>query len=104
METVSYPLRVPKEILSLAKLRASEEHLDQSTALRQLMYLGAEEYVLSLVERSRISIGKAAELLETGVSDLLELSEKHGIRLGATAEQQRQSRQTARELIKNNRR
>ncbi len=89
METVSYPLRVPQEILALAKLRAKEEYLDQSTALRQLLYLGAEEYVLSLVESGRISIGHASQLLNTSIQDMHRLAEKHGVRLGAKTREQR---------------
>lgn len=100
MESVSYPLRIPSEILALAKLRAKEEYVDQSTAIRQLLYLGAEEYVLNLVESGRISIGKAAELLKTSVSDLHRLAEKHGIRLGATSAQEQKSIQTMKSLLK----
>ena len=94
METDSYPSRMPEENMALARLRAKEEHLDQSTALRQLLYLGAEEYVLGLVESGRISIGKAAELLKTSVQDIHRLAEKHEMRIGATAEQQKKSTQT----------
>ena len=88
MESVSYPLRIPGEILELAKLRAKEEYVDQSTALRQLLYIGAEEYVLGLVESGRISIGRAAELLNVSVQDIHRFAEKHGVRLGATKGQQ----------------
>ncbi len=100
METISYPLRIPQEILTLAKLRAKEEYLDQSTALRQLLYLGAEEYVLGLVETGRISIGKAAELLKTTVQDIYRLAEKHDVRLSTTKEQQQKSTQTMKQLLK----
>ncbi|MBI4141286.1 hypothetical protein HY485_05610 [Candidatus Woesearchaeota archaeon] len=100
METISYPLRIPQEILTLAKLRAKEEYLDQTTALRQLLYLGAEEYVLNLVESGRIAIGKAAELLNLTIQDIHRLAEKHGIQLGATAEQQKKSSETIKKLLK----
>lgn len=100
METVSYPLRIPSEIVQLAKLRAKEEYLDQSTALRQLLYIGAEEYVLKLVETGRLSIGKGAELLRTSVHDMHRLAEKHGVRLGATKEQQMKSSETLKKLLK----
>ena len=98
MATVSYPLRIPEEILALAKLRSKEEYVDQSTAIRQLLYLGAEGYVLGLVDSGRISIGKASELLRTSVQDVHRLAEKHGVRLGATNEQQRKSAETMRKL------
>lgn len=100
METISYPLRIPEEIMVLAKLRAKEEYTDQSTALRQLLYLGAEEYLLHLVETGRISIGRAAEVLKASVQDLHRLAEKHGIQLGATLEQEEKSIKTAKRLLK----
>ena len=100
MQTISYPLRIPEEIVILAKLRAKEEYVDQATALRQLLYIGAEEYVLSLVEAGRISIGRAAELLKTSIQDIYRLAEKHGVKLGATEEQQKKSIETAKKLIK----
>ncbi len=99
MEKVSYPLRIPEEIIVLAKMRAKEEYVDQSTALRQLLYIGAEEYVLSLVESGRISIGKATELLKVSVQDIYRLAVKHGVRLGATKEQQRKSNETMKKLM-----
>ena len=100
MAAVSYPLRIPEEILALAKLRSKEEYVDQSTAIRQLLYLGAEEYVLGLVESGRISIGRASELLKTSVQDVHRLAEKHGVRLAATNEQQRKSAETIGKLFR----
>jgi hypothetical protein len=37
----SYPLRIPQNLIELANLRTKEEHVDKSTALRQLLYMGA---------------------------------------------------------------
>lgn len=99
METKAYPLRIPEELITVAKLRGKEEHIDQATALRQLLYRGAEEYVLRMVEAGRISIGKAAELLRTSLQDIHQLAEKHNIRLGATAEQQQKSQEVMRKLV-----
>ncbi len=99
MKTVSYPLRIPKEIIELAALRSKEEYTDQSTALRQLLHMGAEEYILELVSSGRISIGKAAELLNISVYDIYKLAEKHGTKLGGTTEQQMISRKTAKRYL-----
>lgn len=95
MKTVSYPLRIPKELIELAALRSREEYIDKSTALRQLLHLGAEEYILELVSSGRISVGRAAELLNISVYDIYKLAEKHGMKLGGTVEQQMKSRKTA---------
>lgn len=99
MSTMPYPLRISEEILSLSKLRAKDEHVDQATALRQILYLGAEEYLLRLVSEGRISIGRAAEILRGSVYDIQRAALKHGIQLGATSEQARKSRETARKIF-----
>ncbi len=99
MTTTPYPLRIPEEILELSRLRAQEEHLDQTTALRQFLYVGAEEYVLHRVAEGRISIGHAAELLKTSVYDLHRLAKQHGIQLGASPEQARKSREMAKKIF-----
>ncbi len=100
MKTRSYPLRIPKEIVTVSKLRAMDEHLDQSTALRQFLYRGAEEYILKLVLNGRISIGKASELLNINIYDIYSLAEKYNLRLGSTLEQSRKSRETAIKILR----
>jgi len=96
-------LQIPRQLLSLAKLRAQDQYVDQSTALRQLLHLGAEEYILQLTESGRLSVGKAAEILELSVQDMYRLAEKHGVRLGASAEQQGESQKTVAKLFKKKR-
>ncbi len=54
MEAASYPLRIPKNILELAHFRTKEEHIDKSTALRQLLYIGAQDYVLDMYKKAEI--------------------------------------------------
>ncbi|MFA4887126.1 MAG: hypothetical protein WC595_02855 [Candidatus Nanoarchaeia archaeon] len=100
MESVPYPLRIPEEIIALAKMKAKEEYVDQSTAIRQLLYLGVEEYILSLIETGRISIGRAAELVKMPIQDIYRLAEKHNVRLGGTKSQQEKSVETMKRLMK----
>lgn len=101
MKTIAYPIRIPLEVLEVAKLRASEEYVDQATALRQLLYSGMEKYVLSLVASGRISISKAAELCGKSIQEVQILSEKHGVELGPTEDQQRKSKETLKKILKN---
>ncbi len=98
MTTVAYPLRVPKKLIELAELRSKEEYVDKATALRQLIYLGAEDYVMGLYEKGRISLSMAADLLDKNVHDIIRIAQKRGIRVGATEEQQKVSEETAKEL------
>lgn len=87
-KTVAYPLRVPRGLLEVADLRAREERVDRSTALRQLLYAGAEEYVLGLLARGRISLSKAAELLERSTLAVYALAQERGVILGAPLEEE----------------
>ncbi len=98
MRTKPYPLRIPRGLLELAELRCKEERTDKATALRQLLYAGAEEYVLRLLEEGRLTVGRAAELLELSVYDLHRLAQDHRAKIGATEEQYRRARDTARGL------
>lgn len=86
------PLRIPENLDKLAALSAQEQHTDKATALRQWLHGGAAQYVLKLVAEGRISMGRAAELLDLTVYDLHHLVETRGIELGATEEQRQQSR------------
>lgn len=54
---------------------------------------------IKLVEKGRISIGKASELLKKTIYDLQEAAKKHGIQLGATQKQAKKSRETAKKIF-----
>jgi len=92
------PLRIPESLYELASLNAQEQHTDKSTALRRWLHEGAAHYVVNLVAEGRISVGRAAELLEASPHDIYRIAESRGIELGATAEQRRQSREVASKL------
>lgn len=91
----SYPLRIPQNLIELANLRTKEEHVDKSTALRQLLYMGAQDYVLNLYGRGRISLSKAAQLLDTSTMDILRIASERNLLAGAAKAQQEKSRETA---------
>jgi len=95
-----YPLRIPENVITLARLRSNEEHVNQSTALKQLLYTGAESYTLELLRKSRISIGKAAELLDRTIYDIHRLANERDIELGATETHYKKSKEIAKKLIK----
>ena len=83
MKTTPYPVRIPKHLLELADLRAAEEQIDRSTALRQLLHAGAVTYVLDVLAKGRISLSKAAELLDATPLAIVEKAREHGVELGA---------------------
>ena len=83
----------------LVRLRSKEEYVDKATALRQLIYMGAEDYVMELYENGRISIVMAAKLLDKNVHDIIRLAQRRGIRVGANEDQQMASKKTAEKVI-----
>lgn len=87
MKTMPYPVRLPRHMLELADLRAEDERVDRSTALRQLMHAGAVTYVLELLGKKRISLSRAAELLGCSTLAIVQKAHERGIVLGATVEQ-----------------
>ena len=101
METISYPLRIPGELINLAKLRSKEQYTDQATALRQLLYLGAEKYVLDLLIDGRISTEIAAKLLKVNIHEIYRIAEKNNIKIGATLEQHKKGLENAKNLFNN---
>jgi predicted HTH domain antitoxin len=100
MNMKPYPLRVPKGLLELAEIKSKEERTDKTTALRQWLYAGAEEYVIDLLSAGRLTLSQAAELLELSAYDLDRLAKQQSVEIGATSEQYRKSKKTARELFK----
>lgn len=98
--TRPYPLRIPENLLELAEAKSREERADRSTVLRQLLYAGAEEYVLELLSEGRISAGRAAEILEVSVHRVHRLVEEHDVEIGASLEDCRRSRKEADDLLR----
>lgn len=68
---------------------------------RKLAYDKLEDYAFDLCSRGRLSIGKAAELLDTTIYDLQEKAREKGVILSASEEAHEESRKTVDKLVKN---
>jgi hypothetical protein len=99
MKSKVVPLRIPEKLDELAAVGAREQHTDKATTLRQWLYHGAEQYSLNLVSEGRLSIGRAAELLDTTIFDLQDRAESLGIELGATEQQNELSHRLVKALV-----
>lgn len=69
----------------MARLRARQQGIDRAAALRQLLREGAEGYVLSLLAGGRLSLSRAAELLDCSTVEVHRLAAERGIRLSGDA-------------------
>ncbi|CAA9453006.1 MAG: hypothetical protein AVDCRST_MAG01-01-4809 [uncultured Rubrobacteraceae bacterium] len=84
--------------VDLAEANAREDRADRSTVLRQLMYAGAEEYAGELLAKERISVSKAAELLDSSVHRVRLLARERGLETGSTPAEHEKAVETARGL------
>lgn len=96
----SYSLRIPQNLEMLINLRIENEKVDKLTALRQILYLGAENYVLDLYEKGNLSLSKTSEILNKSVYDIIQLVQKRGIKTGATIDEQKISEKIAKNTWK----
>lgn len=98
--TVVYPMKLKDEIMPLIELKSREEHTNKSIVLKQLLYEGLKDYVIDLIQKGRLSAGKAAEILDLSIYDIHEIAKSKGIKLSATLEQRQRSREFMKSLIK----
>jgi|GEM_PF-4773703 predicted HTH domain antitoxin len=92
------PLRIDENLLKIAELKSRDENTNKTTAIKQFLYSGVEEYLLKLCSRGRMSIGKAAELLHKSIYDLQESAKQKGIELGITKKEYEKSKKIIDEL------
>jgi len=94
--TVVYPLKLKDEIMPLIELKSKEERTNKSIVLKQFLYKGLEHYVIELVNKGRLSIGKAAEILDLSIYDIHEIAKAKDLKLSATKEQWQKSKEVIR--------
>jgi len=68
--------------------------------MRRLLYEGIKPYVLNLYAKGKISLSKTAEILGLSAHDVLSLAKTYELKMGSTAEQAKESRKHAGELLK----
>lgn len=98
--TLIQPVRLSEKIKPLLDLKTKEEHLSRSTLIKQFVYEGLEKYALKLCERGRLSIGRAAEILDMSIYDLQEMAKEKGIILSAREEAAEKSSEVTKKLIR----
>jgi len=97
---IVYPMKIKDEIIPIIELKSKEEHTNKAIVLRQWVYQGLGDYMLTLISKGRMSIGKAAEVLDASIYDIQEMARSKGIVLGATQEQRQKSRENLKMLVK----
>lgn len=90
---IVYPMKLKDEIIPLIELKSKEEHTNKAIVLKQFLYQGLENYVIDLINKGRLSIGKAAEILDLSIYDIHEIVKSKGLKLSATREQRQKSKE-----------
>lgn len=98
METTPKTTRLPQNLLKAIKYRTKKENVDESTALRQLLNLGVQEYATFLYSEGKISIREAAELSNVSLREMIDLAVKHGIKGNVDYETQKMSLEIIKEI------
>ena len=72
-------IRLPDDILDVVGYAVRKEKLEESTALRKFLRLGAEKYVADLYARGELTLREAAGILGMKTREVLELFWDMGI-------------------------
>lgn len=90
MDTVK-SLRIPADLQRAIRDRAKRERLDESTATRQLLALGATEHAVRLYRDGAVTLNEAAEVAGVTPRDMMDVLADRGVRGNVTAQQQRKA-------------
>ena len=89
--TIVYPMKIREEIMPIIELKSKEEHSNKAIVLKQLLYKGLEDYLLGLIAKGRLTVGRAAEILGVSVYDIQEMAKSMEIKLTASQEQRQKN-------------
>ena len=84
-------VRLPDSLSKVVQHLARREHLDESTAIRKLIRMGATGYAVGLYREGKATLREAAELAEATPREMIEILLDHGIRGNVTVDQQRKA-------------
>lgn len=97
-------VRLEEEILKYAEQKAKEEKIPKSAALRKLLSLGLEydrlKKAIELYRDKKISLGKAAEIADVPVTQMMDWLVRFGVKGNMTLEDYRAGLEHARKAVK----
>jgi hypothetical protein len=71
---------IPPTIENILDKRSRDMHLDKESILKQMLWDGAEYYLIEEYSNGRISKGKLAEMLDINIYEVNDLLEKHHVK------------------------
>ena len=94
---MSITIDMPKSIECILDLRCRDEHVDKISIIKEMLWDGAESYLVDQYSIGKISKGKLAELLNRDLYEVGELLEKYHIKSSLSYEQFTRGIKTAEE-------
>lgn len=82
---------MPEELFRAVEHRARREKIDESTAIRQLLALGAEGYAVELFREGKMTLNEAAKLAGVTLRRMIDLLQQHGVSGNVRLDQQRKA-------------
>ncbi len=71
---------IPPTIQNILDKRSRDMHLDKESILKQMLWDGAEYYLIKEYSNGRISKGKLAEMLDINIYEVNDLLKKHHVK------------------------
>ncbi len=92
-------LRLPQEDLVLVEEVASQEKIDKSTAVRELVEMGGIYFAISEYKKGKVSLEKAAKLARLSLSEMMDVLASFGVESKMELEDYLQSAKTVKRLF-----
>ena len=73
-------IRIPKDMMSAIELVEKEEKIEESTAMRKLMWIGFETYIGNLYKQGKVTLREASRLLKLNQIETMNLFLDAGIK------------------------
>jgi len=78
-------IRLPEDILGSLELVEEREHIEESSALRKLLRMGLETYLMESYAGGRITLREAAQRLKRSQAETMDLFLERGVPGNLTA-------------------
>ncbi len=84
-------VRLSRSLVKAILHRVRTEKVDESTAIRQLLALGIEDYAVKLYLEGKVTLGEASTLANVTLREMIDILLAHGIKGNIRLDQQRKA-------------
>jgi predicted HTH domain antitoxin len=84
-------VRIPEKLLKVIRQRAKAEDVDESTAIRQLISIGAKNYAVDLYKEGKITLKEASVLADVTVREMIDILLDRGVKGNVKIDQQKKA-------------